>query len=331
MKNLKKGISILLLCAMCVSAFASCTETKNNDALTTDGTDTESGVVSETEELKEPESVEKTELADWTFETLFSFDKNEQPLDRLVTDGGLCTIFQSVAVIGDSLASGQFEQDPDLDPGPYPDTYPYAWAAYMERDCGFKVHNFSRGGMTAKEYVETWADEQGFWAKNRKAQVYIIALGYNDKWLDQKVGTMDDINFDDYTKNADSFVGDYAQIIQHYKEISPDAFFFLVTKPRHTEVETEQYRIDQRQAILDMAELFEQTYVIDLHEYAPVYDDEFHEQYFLRNHMNPMGYRYTALMIESYIDYYIRKDPAAFYEIGFMDTVYYTLGDKAKE
>ena len=34
---------------------------------------------------------------------------DEKPLDRLVTDGGFCRIFRSIACVGDSLSSGEFE------------------------------------------------------------------------------------------------------------------------------------------------------------------------------------------------------------------------------
>lgn len=32
--------------------------------------------------------------------------ENEKPLDRIVTDGGFCAIFRTIACIGDNLASG---------------------------------------------------------------------------------------------------------------------------------------------------------------------------------------------------------------------------------
>ncbi len=267
------------------------------------------------------------------FETLYTFDETEKPLDFVVHDGGLCTIFQKVAVVGDSLTAGTLEQDPNIpwDADQYPDCEPYSWGAYMARDCGFTVYNFARGGMKAKEYVETWADEKGYWDEKYRAQVYIIALGCNDKYTDQPVGAVSDINFADYTQNEDSFVGDYAQIIQHYKKISPDAFFFLVTEPRMARPAERQARVDaQNDAMRAIADVFKQCYVIDLAAYGPYYDDAFRKRFFLRGHLNPMGYRFTAQMIESYIDYYIRRDPKAFYDVGFMDTVYYTLGDKAK-
>ena len=36
--------------------------------------------------------------------------ENELPLDRIVDDGGFACIFRSIACIGDSLSSGEFEK-----------------------------------------------------------------------------------------------------------------------------------------------------------------------------------------------------------------------------
>ena len=43
-------------------------------------------------------------------ETLYRFDdQTEKPLERLLPDGGFCGIFRTIACIGDSLSSGEFE------------------------------------------------------------------------------------------------------------------------------------------------------------------------------------------------------------------------------
>ena len=34
---------------------------------------------------------------------------DEKPLDRIVSDGGFVGIFRTIACVGDSLASGEFE------------------------------------------------------------------------------------------------------------------------------------------------------------------------------------------------------------------------------
>ena len=37
------------------------------------------------------------------------FDENEKPFDNIVEDGGFCKIFRTIACIGDSLSSGEFQ------------------------------------------------------------------------------------------------------------------------------------------------------------------------------------------------------------------------------
>ena len=60
--------------------------------------------------------------------------------------------------------------------------------------------------------------------------------------------------------------------------------------------------------------------MIDLFRDAPVYDEAFKKQYYLRGHMNPMGYLQTAKTVAAYIDYIIRKNPDDFREVGFIGT-----------
>ena len=75
-----------------------------------------------------------------------------------------------------------------------------------------------------------------------------------------------------------------------------------------------------RDALYALAEHFENSYVIDLYKYGPIYDEEFREKYFLHGHMNPMGYIFTANLIDSYIDYIIRTNPKDFANVGFIGT-----------
>ncbi len=327
--RLKNVLSLALALLMLAPSFSSCGGGEGGTKETeTDTATTESPV--DTEKKEEVAEMDQYLSA---FEDMYGLEEGVEPLDYVVEDGGLCSIFQSVAVIGDSLSSGEFEVV-DLEGNhSWHDMYEYSWGSYMARDCGFKITHMSKGGMTAKEFVTSYAPSKDYFTKRYKSQVYIIALGYNDMWRDLPKGTVDDINHEDYTKNAESFAGYYAQIIQRMKEVSPDAFFFLVTMAKHPDDKSniDQKRQDYAQLLYDMSDTFEQTYVIDLYKYAPEYDDAFKERFWMNGHLNPMGYRLTAQMFESYIDYYIRKDPKAFYEVGFMDTVYYTLGDKAKK
>ena len=110
-----------------------------------------------------------------------------------------------------------------------------------------------------------------------------------------------------------------------YKEIAPDAKFFFVTMPKEDSLDDEKNILRKEHADLlnELPKIFSNSYVIDLYEYAPIYDAEFKRKFFLGGHMNPAGYKLTAIMIASYIDYIIRSDFEAFKQVGFIGTEYY--------
>lgn len=249
--------------------------------------------------------------------------KGEKPLERTVTDGGYCGIFRTIACVGDSLSSGEFEALNEKSEKLYFDMFDYSWGQYLARMAGCTVHNFSRGGMTAKDYCETFAAEKGYWDKEKAAQAYIIALGVNDLYgRNGEVGTMDDVK-ENYADNRDTFAGWYARVIQRYKEIAPDAKFFLMTFPYDTRKAEWRPKGDaHRELLYKMAEHFSNTYIIDLRKYAPIYDEEFRNNFYLEGHMNPMGYMFTAKMVASYIDYIIRHNMHDFERVGLIGTPY---------
>ena len=253
--------------------------------------------------------------------------ENEKPLDRIATDGGFCSIFRTIGCVGDSLSSGEFESIDEEGKKHYHDFYDYSWGQFIARSTGSKVYNFSRGGMTAKWYVDSFAKERGFWDSDKACQAYIIALGVNDILCqNMELGTIDDIDKEDCEKNKDTFAGNYAKIIQRLKKIQPRAKFFLVTMARYGD-ESDSKKIGHRNLLKQLTELFDRTYLIDLLEYAPVFDKEFFEKYWL-GHMNPMGYNLMAKMIQSYIDFIIRKNPKDFAQVGFIGTdLYYEKDD----
>jgi len=250
------------------------------------------------------------------------FDReNEKPLDFLVTDGGFSRIFRSICCIGDSLSSGEFETVDEAGTTHFNDIYEQSWGQYLARMNGAKVHNFSRGGMTAREYCESFADSMDFWNPKYASQAYIIALGVNDliNW-GHPIGTIDDIDLLDWRNNGPTFVGYYGQIIQRMKELQPNARFFFMTMPRSDEDQEAQTQLRQIHSDLlyQMAELFPNSYVLDFHQYAPVYDQRFRDLYYLRGHMNPCGYVLTAQMVASYLDYIIRHNIDKFIDVGLV-------------
>ncbi|MBR1677546.1 MAG: SGNH/GDSL hydrolase family protein [Clostridia bacterium] len=250
---------------------------------------------------------------------------SEKPLDRIVTDGGFCAIFRTIACIGDSLSSGEFESVNEDGSISYHDVFEYSWGQFIARSCGSKVYNFSRGGMTAKEYVESFADANDLWSKEKLAQAYIIALGVNDISMERagkiEFGAVSDADFSDYHNNAKTFAGYYAQIISHIKELQPRAKIFLVTPLRHDDNLNEK-RETINAILRGFTEIFDRTYLIDLYTFAPIHDDAFSAKFRL-GHLTPAGYLVCARMIESYIDYIIRTRPNEFKQVGFIGTNFY--------
>lgn len=252
---------------------------------------------------------------------LLGADKNEKPLDNIVNDGGFCAIFNSLACVGDSLSSGELQSYMGGKVG-YHDFYEYSWGQFLGRAAGIRtVYNFSCGGMTAKDFL-THGIYKGWFDPEKKAQGYVIALGVNDFChYKYPVGSTDDICLEDLEKtNTDTFIGAMGKIIQMYKRNQPKAKFFLVTIPN--DGRDAEILKAQREAVYALADYFDNTYVIDLYTYGPIYDQEFRNAFFLDGHMNPAGYLVTARLIGSYIDYIIRHNPDDFRQIGFVGTSY---------
>lgn len=253
---------------------------------------------------------------------------DEKPLESVPSDGGFCGIFRTIACVGDSLSSGEFETVDAEGHTAYLDCFEYSWGQVLARMAGCKVYNFSRGGMTAQAYCEGYAANNGYFDADKAAQAYILALGLNDLHginRDHTLGTTADIDLADWRNNTRSFAGFYGQIIQRYKEIQPKARFFLLTIPHESGVSKERDAADDAHAALlhQLAALFPFTYVMDIRRYAPVYDDEFKKQFYLFGHMNPAGYLYTGRMVVSYMDYIIRHNMSDFKQAGLIGTPHY--------
>lgn len=260
----------------------------------------------------------------------FLLQPGEKPLDRIPEDGGFCGIFRTIGCIGDSLSSGEFESSDENGVRGYHDFYEYSWGQYMARMIGSKVYNFSRGGMTAKWYWDTYADENDFWNPDKLCQAYIIAMGANDLNQELPLGSAKDVCLEDWNQNAESMAGYYARIIQRLKSMQPQARFFLMTMPREA-TESEEYgkKKDAHAALLhDFAELFDYAYVLDLRRYGPVYDENFRKAFYLAGHLNPAGYMLTAKMTAAYIDYIIRQNMEDFAQVGFIGHPFHNMQAK---
>ncbi len=242
-------------------------------------------------------------------------------IGKLLENGGLTAIFRKIACIGDSMSSGEFQIKNDDGSWTYLDMFEYSWGQFIARMTGSVVYNFSAGGMTARYYCQNFAQTKGYWDKELKAQAYIIALGVNDLInRNQELGEISDIDLKDYNNNKDTYIGNFAKIIQRYKEIEPNAKFFLVTMPKGDDNEKKQIH---QQTMYKLAEIFTNTYVIDLFEYAPIHDEDYKSNNYMYDHLTPSGYYETARQISTYIDYIVKNNFKDFAKVGLIGTSHY--------
>ena len=82
----------------------------------------------------------------------------EKPLENMVGGYSNTAIFRTMAFIGDSLSSGEFETVDREGKRHWHDMYEYSWGQFIARKNGLTAYNFSKGGMTAKGYLEWFAD-----------------------------------------------------------------------------------------------------------------------------------------------------------------------------
>lgn len=252
---------------------------------------------------------------------LYFNNENEKPLDNFIqSGGGLTSIFRTIGCVGDSLSSGELESFSSEEITGWHDFYEYSWGQYIARAAGSKVYNFSRGGMTAKEFMGSYAVICDAWNPEKACQAYIIALGVNEIYTGLELGTKDDI-----TLNNPTLASRYAEIIRNLKRRQPKAKFFLMTIPRgeNPEEDFEKKADEHSKIIYEIADFFENCYVLDIRKYGPVYDEKFKDMFYLAGHMNPAGYIFTAQMVMSYIDYIIRHNMDDFRQVGFIGTPYY--------
>lgn len=182
--------------------------------------------------------------------------------------------------------------------------------------------------MTAKTFCNSFAEKCGVYEPENICQSYIIALGVNDIINQgQEIGTIDDIGKSGCFDNGESFAGYLGQIIKALRTKQPKAKVFLMTMPKEDE-STNVLRKKHAELLCDITKMYEGTYVIDLFEYAPVFDEEFRRNFFLDGHMNASGYILIAKMVMSYIDYIVRNNPEDFTQVGFIGKGVYNIGAK---
>ncbi len=248
---------------------------------------------------------------------LFKINEGEKPLDNIKENCGLCAILKDVGVIGDSLSSGEFESTDENGNILYHDFYEYSWPSFLSHITGGKYYNYSRGGMSLKEFYESWADKNKFW---QKRQVYIISLGNNDLFLyNQKPGSHLDIDINNPNNNPDTYFGYLGKVISKLKSIQKDARIFIVSlQIDRIDSKRDEIALYVEKELEQVVKMYSCTYLIDITKYMIPYDEKVREKFALGFHPNACGYYAFALVIGNYIDYIIRNNYKDFITLPFV-------------
>ena len=118
--------------------------------------------------------------------------------------------FIKLGVVGDSYASGEIVLPPDYN---FIDYYNLSWGQCIARRNGITCTNYSEGGLSTRSWLTSEKGKTLLDSSNAD-NLYLLALGINDAnnlGLDY-LGSINDIKTD-YTKNADTFYGNYGKII----------------------------------------------------------------------------------------------------------------------
>lgn len=243
-------------------------------------------------------------------------------------------IFRKWGFIGDSLASGTLEYYDENNVEQATADYSRSWGADLCRIIGAEGYCFATPGQVTKGWVNdrsyianrTWSYAQQ--TENLK-EVYTIALGLNDMYYRTRedeyyhYGALVDgegnptqvysdelvlanIDFNDYTNNAESFCGYYAGIIQRIRSVNPKCFFFCITmfdNPNGV----------YNQIIRKISTLFDKVYLID-----PVADGITVQGWYQGGHLSALGYERAAKYNLNLINKVIAAHPSEFKGVEFI-------------
>lgn len=214
-----------------------------------------------------------------------------------------------VGIIGDSLSSGvTLNESGDLIPN-----YNFAWWKILERNSGQIYKGFCKSGFSAKYWLEDvdYGLPKALESSN-KCCAYIVALGVNDQYYGDTIGSITDIDDSDYHNNADTFYGNYGKIIQILTEASPKSLFLLMTVPR-----TNCYSYNE--AIRNIANHFSNCYLVDLANNEMDFFNQgyIHNSMYGGGHYNSATYAVIGKVMEQEISKVIVDNYLAFRYIQF--------------
>jgi lysophospholipase L1-like esterase len=102
-----------------------------------------------------------------------------------------------------------------------------SWPQILARQTGSQAVNFTKGGLSTKTWLENTTWGLAKLLATEAQQLYIIALGINDSTQigagTLSLGTIADVDTEDYTQNPNTFYGNYGRIIGNILAHAPYA------------------------------------------------------------------------------------------------------------
>lgn len=212
--------------------------------------------------------------------------------------------FLNFSAIGDSLTFG-------LSPATYTSGGEVAtwggnnncsWVRHLEVLTGASSRNLGVSGATARSWI---ASNDGYakMINGKRTQAYIIGLGINDVISESyPAGELTDIDFSDYHNNADTFIGNYAGIIQRIMEFNTGAKVFVLGNPRANyndgTVNNSKYLLLKQ--MCELTGFAGVAYFVDLYaDWKKYYESEAIEKWRRGVHYSPPAYHHIARIMLS--------------------------------
>lgn len=229
----------------------------------------------------------------------------------------LVSIFRTIGVIGDSLASGQGRIN---NMSSFKDFYEFSWPQCIAKELNITVHNFTKSGLTTRSWL---SDSMGYPLMSdgeHNCTCYIIALGANDVGLGESyLGSPSDIDLENYENNKDTYYGNYAKIISLVKKQEPRAKIFVVPNPSYGNA---SLRPTFNEAVKYMETIFDNVYYVDIDESLYNNSGTFIKQNLVAGHYTPAAYQYIASYIMSLMTDIIYNNPSEFFFVNLIGTEY---------
>ena len=184
-------------------------------------------------------------------------------------------MFQRLAVIGDSLSSGELVYQDEKGEWQYIDKYGNSWVSYIARETGAVRTHYSQGGITAKLWLEYYNHRL---STDTPYNAYFIALGTNDAYKKPyPLGEISD------TAGMATFVGYYRQIIENVKANAPNSVIFCCS--RYSKADGGGYNA----MIKSITELYDGVFFVDIANESDITLD-IGGDYVSGSHFTTLGY-----------------------------------------